>query len=445
MARREGRTEPLNITGVTFPGIPYIVAGHNGYVAWGYTNGFADVQDLYVERLRRSNGGVEYEHNGEWRDAEVRQEVIPVKGGAPVTEEVILTRHGPIINSLAPGLAAQFGPRTGEGPAALPDAPLALRWTALEPNCMIDSLRGMVHARTCLEFEAGLADWIVPVQNVVYADTQGNIGYTYVGRIPIRAQGDGSVPAPGWTDDYDWTGYIPFEKLPHLYNPPQGFVVSANNRVVDDAYPHFVSNEYAQGDRAQRIVEMLASRPKVDVDLIQRMHFDSISPTMQVVAGYIGQIRVDEPNLKRVVDLVRRWDGRLAHDSAAAAVCEIFARQMIRIILQDKLDEKAPVARNAAEGSLAARVMGKGPTPLLQEGTFFVAADMAVAGQPVACPRVVVVRPGPRRDARRRHEDGANCDCGPIWRRNSVHRAARKWKAGVGAGSTGWCSATWRV
>jgi penicillin G amidase len=368
-----GKTEPLNITGVTFPGIPYIVAGHNGYVAWGYTNGFADVQDLYIERLRRSDDGVQYEHNGEWRAAEVRQEIIPVKGGAAAIEEVIVTRHGPIINSLAPGLASQFGPREGDAPAALPDAPLALRWTALEPNRMIDALRGMIHARTCLEFEAGLADWIVPVQNVVYADTQGNIGYTHMGRIPIRAQGDGSVPVPGWTDEYEWIGYIPFEELPHLYNPPQGFVVSANNRVPDAAYPHFISNEFAQGDRAQRIVEMLASRPKIDIEFIRRMHFDSISPTMQIVAGVIGQMQVTEPNLKRVVELVRRWDGRLAHDSTAAAVCEIFARQMIRLILENKLEDGASAHHDVRGVSLTARVMGKGPTPLLQEGSFFVA------------------------------------------------------------------------
>jgi len=274
----------FNVTGVTFPGIPYVVAGHNGRVAWGFTNGFADVQDLYIERMRVTAGGdIEYEYCGAWRPAEMRREVIRVKGSAPVEQPVICTHHGPVINELAPGLAAP--PRPVREGVALPDVPLTLRWTALEPNTMLDALSGMNRAETCLAFREALRGWETPVQNVVYADTQGNVAYSYPGNIPIRRRGDGSAPVPGWTDEYEWQGYIPFDELPHAYNPPQGFVVSANNRVTDDGYPHFVGREFATGDRAQRIIEQIAAHPRLDVAAIRRMHFDTVSPSICTWAG----------------------------------------------------------------------------------------------------------------------------------------------------------------
>lgn len=356
----------LNVTGVSFPGIPLIVAGHNGRVAWGFTNGFPDVQDLYIERVRATaDGGAEYEYCGAWHPADVRREVIQVKGAAPVEQTVICTRHGPIINELAPGLAA--APWSGAaGEVALPDVPLALHWTALEPNTMVDALYGMNRAQTCLELREALRGWETPTQNTVYADTEGNIGYSFAGHVPIRKAGDGSVPVPGWTDEYEWQGYIPFDELPHLYNPPQGFVVSANNRPVDESYPHFLGREFEVGDRAQRIVELLAAHPKADVATFRGMHFDSISPSMQLIAGYLGQLAADEPELRQMIECVRGWDGDLAADSPAAAICEVFLREFARAVLEPKL-----TASPDNTPSLLERVMGRGPTPFIQEGSFF--------------------------------------------------------------------------
>jgi penicillin G amidase len=358
----------FNVTGVTFSGIPYVVAGHNGHVAWGFTNGFADVQDLCIERMRVApGGGVEYEYCGAWREAEVRREVIRVKGSEPVEQTVICTHHGPVINELAPGLATP--PRSVGTGVALPDVPLTLRWTALEPNTMMDALAGMNRAQTCLAFREALRAWETPVQNVVYADTQGNIGYSYPGHIPVRRRGDGTVPVPGWTAEYEWQGYIPFDELPHVYNPPQGFVVSANNRVTDDGYPHFLGREFAAGDRAQRIIELIAAQPKLDADVIRRMHFDILSPSMQLIALYLGRLTLPagEPELTAMLDMVRAWDGQLTADSPAAAICEVFARQWMRVLLEPKLaavgSEAGPV--------LLERVLGKGPTPFIQEGSFF--------------------------------------------------------------------------
>jgi penicillin amidase len=339
----------VNVTGITFPGIPSIVAGHNGHVAWGMTNGFPDVQDLYIEHLRRtSDGRVEYEYKGEWLQAQVIREEIRVKGGETAVEEVIVTRHGPILNSLAPRLA--------DSPEA---QPVALRWTSLEPDTMIEIMHAMLHARNCVEFRDALRHWTAPVQNFVYADTAGNIAYSFPGKIPIRARGDGRVPVPGWMGEYEWTGYIPFEELPHLFNPPQGYIATANNRVVGENYPYDWGREHITGDRARRIAELLEARDKIDVVYIQRMHFDQVSPTAQAIDRILGRLEVEDPELAAVVARMRDWDGTLAVDSPAATVHEVFLRQMTSLMLRDKL------------GDLAARYAGRGPTPVLAEGSMF--------------------------------------------------------------------------
>jgi penicillin amidase len=384
-------TEPnLHVTGVTFPGIPGVVAGHNAHVAWGFTNGFPDVQDLYVEHLRRTaDGRVQYEYCGAWLDAQVRYEEIRVKAAPPVVEEVIVTRHGPIIDALASDLTAcplvetsQSARPAGAGlpwpdwpsgqdgltvpPGTVGDRPerdiwdgIALRWTALEPDWMTHALYAMNRARDCLEFRQALREWAAPVQNVVYADTAGDIGYSFPGRVPIRAKGDGRVPVPGWTGEYEWVGYVPFEELPHLLNPPQGYIATANNRVVGDDYPYPLGSDFCVGDRAQRIVELIESRPQVDIPFIRQMQFDQVSPTGRVVAGYLGGLAADDPELAAVVQIMRDWDGHLAADSPAAAVHEVFVRRMIALLLADKL------------GELTVRYAGKGPTPQIAEGSMF--------------------------------------------------------------------------
>ncbi len=352
--------DDIEVTGVTFPGIPYVVAGHNAHVSWGFTNGFADVQDLYMEHLRRTDGGrVQYEYQGEWLDAEMLQEEIRIKGGQRVVQEVVITRHGPVINALAPDLA-------GDGSAGLTEGgPLALQWTSLQPATAAHALCAMSRARTCLEFREALREWAGPVQNTVYADVDGNIGYSLPGNIPIRARGDGRVPVPGWTGEYEWTGYIPFDELPHLYNPPQGYIVTANNKVVGDDYPYFLSTEYCMADRAQRITELIESRRTlkgrcIDVAFIRRMHFDQVSPTAQGIARLLGQLATDDAELAEVVRLMRDWDGSIAANSPAAAIYEVFMRRAVALLLTGKIGV-----------DLAVRYAGKGPTPALADSSLF--------------------------------------------------------------------------
>ena len=222
--------DQIHAIGATFPGLPAIVIGHNERVAWGVTNVGPDTQDLYIERINPANPN-QYEVDGKWQDMAVVEETIVVDGeDQPLHWAARSTRHGPLISDVT---------TTG--------APLALRWAALEPgDTTMDAFMGLNYAANWEQFVDALRLYISPSQNVVYADVDGNIGYYAPGRIPIRAEGhDGMLPVSGWDSSAEWTGYIPFDRLPHTYNPPAGFVATANNRVVGADYPYLISNDWA--------------------------------------------------------------------------------------------------------------------------------------------------------------------------------------------------------
>ena len=271
----------IQVTGISLPGLPLVISGHNGHVAWGFTAGFADTQDLFEEHLRGSpEEGVAYEFQGAWYPAEVRREEIKVRSGKNIIEDVVITRHGPVISPLL----------VGEG--VPPDTHLALCWTASETSggtfrAMVD----MNRAQTCAEFREAQRTWNTPVLNMVYADTDGNIAYTLAGKVPIRAGGEGKVPVPGWTGEYEWTGFIPFEELPHLYNPPSGYIVTANNRTAGPDFPYYLGRDYVNSDRAERIAELLLQRPRADLDYFKKMQIDQVSPSAQTMAKIVGQLK----------------------------------------------------------------------------------------------------------------------------------------------------------
>lgn len=356
----------MDVTGVCFPGTPGVISGHNGRVAWGFTNGFPDVQDLYMERLRKTNDGrTQAEYNGEWYDAKILSEIIQVKGGQPVLEEVIVTRHGPIINQLAPDLTSE-------------ETPLSLRWNALEPDDVVRSVFEINKATCCQELHAALRHWTFPSQNVVYADVEGNIAYTLPGKIPVRARGSGQVPAPGWTDEYDWLGYIPFDQLPHSLNPAQGFIATANNRVAPDDFPYYLGRDVLSPDRSMRIHQLIKSQAIVTIGFIERMHVDQLSISARAVAAQIGNLTVDEPEMAAVITRMQSWDGVLSPDSPEAAIYEVFYRRMIELLLAERLDDLVirPMPENpsnleAIRTDFVQRVKGKGPTPILAESSLF--------------------------------------------------------------------------
>jgi len=336
----------LHVAGVSFPGIPAVMAGHNEHLAWGFTNGFPDVQDLYMERLRQApDGSTEYEFQGEWHKADVIREEIKVKDAEPVYEDVVVTRHGPIINSLVEEERM--------------DTPLALRWTALEKANTVNPIFDMNRATSCEEFHQVLRGWICPTQNVVYADRRGNIAYTFPGNIPMRAKGDGSVPVPGWTGEYEWMGYIPYEELPHMFNPPPGYISSANNRVVDDGYPHWVCADFCSSSRANRIVELIEAQETLGIEDIKRMQMDQVSVLARETMRQLDSFVPDDPTLAPVFERFRDWDGHLSVDDPRGAIYQVFVHRLIEILTSSRL------------GELSIRYAGQGPTPVLSEVSMF--------------------------------------------------------------------------
>ncbi len=315
----------LDVAGVSFPGIPLVVQGHNGRVAWGFTNGFADVQDLYLEHLRTQDGQLEYELRGQWLPAACRQEKILVKGQPAHTETVVETAHGPIINH---ALLSTVLPE-------LP--PLSMRWTAFETYTTFSPVIRMNQAQNCQEFRQALREWVSPVQNVVFADTQNNIGFIQAGEIPIRALGDGSKPLPGWTGEREWVGRIPFEALPQLSNPPRGFIVTANNRVAGPDYPYYLGRDYINADRAQRITELIEDAPAHDLQSMQKIQLDQQPPSARKMIAVARELEADDPQASAALELFRQWDGTLDAASIPAAICEVWVRQILALVLDGKL------------------------------------------------------------------------------------------------------------
>ncbi len=184
-------------------------------------------------------------------------------------------------------------------------SPLALRWTALDPANTFQTLLDMNSAPSCEAFREALRGWLYPTQNVVYADRQGNIGYSFPGSIPIRAKGNGAVPAPGWTGEYEWTGYIPYEQLPHMLNPEPGYIASANNRVVDEDYSYWVSPDYCNSSRARRIVELIEEKGVLGVEDIKAMHMDQVSILARETMRFVAEIESNDPGLAPIFKMFR--------------------------------------------------------------------------------------------------------------------------------------------
>jgi penicillin amidase len=326
---------PLEVVGYSFAGLPGVIVGHNRDIAWGVTNVGPDVQDLYLERLNPQNSD-QYEVNGQWVDMTIVEETIQVAGSEPVLLTVRTTRHGPILSDVDEaygGLAAAQAGATGESYA------VALRWTALDPTSIVRSELHLDQAHNWDEFRAALRDWDVPSQNFIYADRIGNIGYQTPGRIPIRASGDGRLPVPGWTDAYDWTGYIPFEELPSAFNPPQGFIATANNAVVGAGYPYLITTDWDYGYRARRIVDLLEATPKISAEDFQRIHGDDFNAMGPVLVPLIEKLEFDEQqsHFAETAHLLEGWDYQNRLDSAPAALFNAFWRHLLLDTFGDEL------------------------------------------------------------------------------------------------------------
>jgi len=340
---------PFNVAGFSFAGVPGVIIGHNEHVSWGFTNVGPDVMDLYIEKVNPDNPN-QYEVNGKWVDFETRKEIINVAGGDPIELTVRLTRHGPVISEDYGPLKnvgepddKEFVPFKDRAGVELPENyVIALKWTALTPSTPFEAIWGFDRAKNWDEFREAARKFHVPAQNLLYADIEGNIAYQMPGDIPIRANGDGTIPVPGWTDEYEWTGYIPFEDLPFTVNPEEGYIATANNQVPPSGYSNLITYDWDYGFRAQRITDMIKNAPgKIDIAYIQKMQgddFDANGPNF--VPMLLAMTDQFSGNEAKALDLLKDWDYQSRADSSAAAVFNAFWRHFLQNTFIDNLPEE---------------------------------------------------------------------------------------------------------
>jgi penicillin amidase len=339
---------PFDVTGYTFAGMPGVVIGHNQAIAWGLTNSGVDVTDLYLEKI----SGDGYLRDGKTLPFRTREETIEVAGGASKRIVVRETQDGMPLLSDRDDELVQVGKKATVNTAA-PDRgdgyAVALKWTALEPGTTMDAVFAIDRATDFGEFRDAAALFDVPSQNLIYADTKNNIGYTLPGRIPVRAKDDdGSVPAPGWDSHYDWTGYIEQDELPYEYNPKRGYIVTANQAVIDpDKYPYTLTTDWGYGTRSQRITDLIQSKidggGKISTDDMRQMQMDNSSEIAKLLVPMLLKIDIDDKDVRQAQKLLEGWDYTQDADSAAAAYFNAVWRNILKLAFGDKLPKELRV------------------------------------------------------------------------------------------------------
>ncbi len=342
----------FDVIGATLPGTPAVALGRNRFIAWGATNVAADVEDLYRERIDATGRFAEF--RGAEEPLRIVPETIAVKGGAPVTIDVRLTRHGPLISDAINAISAAQPPAR-RGPAV---EPLAFRWTALDPDdSTLEAFLGINQAKDWTDFTSALRRFVVPSQNFVYADVDGHIGYYAPGRIPIRAHGDGTLPAEGWSGDAEWAGWVPFDALPHLFDPPTHFIVTANNRPAPADYPYRLGVEWTEPYRAQRITDLLRGANPSSTSVRLGLQTDGAGGALKFTPDDFAAIQHDTRSLhaealvplllahahpddardRQALDLLRSWTFDARGDLGAPAVFEAWFLRLAPTLAGDEI------------------------------------------------------------------------------------------------------------
>ncbi|HTZ49549.1 MAG TPA: penicillin acylase family protein [Verrucomicrobiae bacterium] len=310
-----------NVKGFALPGAPLVVVGHNDRIAWGFTNNGADVLDLYIEKFNPENPD-EYKVNGEWKKADVYDEVIKVKGEPDVHMRLLVTRHGPVVHQ--------------EG-----NNGYAMRWTVLEPGALCNFYNWLGKARNWGEFRQIMKDIWGPAQNVVYADVDGNIGYILGTRVPLRKNGHGEVPEPGDTDEYEWTGYIPFEELPQVFNPPSGLIVTANARVTGPNYKPYITDHWEEPYRTARIYDLLHDKSDLRPEDMLKIQADIYSyPHVFMAEQLAAAMKAAPPQDERARKLIseaKNWNGMAEANSTVVSFLDAALFQTLHLILEPHL------------------------------------------------------------------------------------------------------------
>ncbi|HKR31690.1 MAG TPA: penicillin acylase family protein [Terriglobales bacterium] len=320
----KGDGQDLDVAGVTLPGLPFVIVGHNRRIAWGFTNLAPDVQDLFVEQF--NDAGDVATPQG-WQSPQKVHEVIHVKGRPDDVFDVIVTRHGPVITPILKGETRQ----------------LALQWTIYDPAIITSPFLEMNSARNWQEFRAALSKFASPAQNAVYADINGHIGYQATGKIPIRASGDGLLPQSGADAAHDWIGYVPFDQLPSVYDPPSGILATANGRITPDGYRHLLANIVWAPYRTARIFHLLKGADQFSAADMLFIQTDVTSELERFFSDRfvyaIDHSKKVSPRVHQAAEIMRGWDGRMDKDSAAASIAYWSRRNLIRLLLLPKLGD----------------------------------------------------------------------------------------------------------
>jgi penicillin amidase len=308
--------------GASLAGLPGVMMGQNNDVAWSFTNAMADVMDLFVERIDDGT----YEFEGERLPVGLIEEDITVRGRSEPERLVVReTRHGPIVNDALRADDAE---------------PLALRFAALD-------FPGITEANLCpLEFASGpdlvesIGQHAHPVSNLVWADRHGSIGYKTVGRLPVRRGECPDLPKPGWTGEYEWIGWVPYAELPELTDPERGFVVTANNRIAPEDYPHHITSDYLDGYRARRIEQLIDARPTHDLESFEAMQTDMLSLPGLETAHRLARLRPRDQRERAAIERLRSWDGRMAPEATAATIYQAFTLRLGREVTRAAIGDR---------------------------------------------------------------------------------------------------------
>ncbi len=321
--------EAFEVWGASVPGSPCIHIGHNRWIAWGITAALCDDLDLYREKLHPVEPEL-YLRGYEWLKITSRPEIIRIRGGSAITRNVRSTCHGPVISDFD----------EDRGSREL----LSLKWTAHDPSREVCCLYGVNQAHDWNGFLVALSHQTAPTLNYLYADQRGNIGYSLAGKIPVRSQLPSLLPLNGWSQRNEWQGYIPFDELPRLYNPPEGMIAAANNKPVDGSYRYDISGFFEPPYRIQRIRSLLGERKISGVNDMVNIQMDVVSLHGKTVIDHLKmdlrQVVTDGSKTKCAADRLLKWDGRCHGESVEATIFHVFFHRLMVNLLVPVLGEE---------------------------------------------------------------------------------------------------------
>lgn len=323
----------LTVTGATVPGVPFHILGHNGRIAWGFTTTDSDTQDLFVERLDAARPGHYVTPEGA-APFTTRRETVQIKGAPAESFTVRQTRHGPVISDIYDNLTKLAGETHVVALAAA-----SLRDDDMTPL----ALYGFNRAQDWQSFRTAARHFHAPQQNISYADTDGNIGFIAPGRVPVRRSGTGSMPVPGETGAFDWTGFIPFDDLPQAYNPAAGQIVNANHPIVPESYEWYLTDDWSAPYRARRIYQLLDTSGPHSVARSMRIQTDTLSlAARDVLPVLLENLDAQSEARHRVRTLLENWDGSMSRDAAAPLIYSAWLAAVNRALYADELGPLFP-------------------------------------------------------------------------------------------------------